>query len=151
MTSNTDLQLIQYTTIHRTYTRTLSLSLALSLTVAKKTILLNWKSKNSININHWINLLLEHIPMEKNTIYNNNSFHRKKVHISLLDGPVPHTYLKHLKTHDNLTRTRTHTHSYLFIYLCVPFYIYVPCALPFFSLINLLLYIYYILSLFSLS
>ena len=47
-------------------------SLLISFTVAKKTILLNWKSKNSININHWINLLLEHISMEKITAYNNN-------------------------------------------------------------------------------
>lgn len=36
-------------------------SLLISLTVAKKTILLNWKSKNSINTNHWTNLLSEYM------------------------------------------------------------------------------------------
>ena len=48
-------------------------SLLISLTVAKKTILLNWKSKNSININHWTNLLSECISMEKITAHNKNN------------------------------------------------------------------------------
>ena len=36
-----------------------------ALAIAKKTILLNWKNKQSININHWLNLLIEYISMEK--------------------------------------------------------------------------------------
>ena len=32
-----------------------------SLTIAKKTILQNWKSKQSININHWTNSLNQYI------------------------------------------------------------------------------------------
>lgn len=41
--------------------------LLISLTLAKKTILLKWKSKQSLNINHQINLLLDLISIEKIT------------------------------------------------------------------------------------
>lgn len=40
-------------------------ALSTALTIAKKTILVNWKNKQTININHWLNLLLEHITNEK--------------------------------------------------------------------------------------
>lgn len=40
--------------------------LLISLTIAKKIIFQNWKNKNACNITHWINLLSEHILIEKN-------------------------------------------------------------------------------------
>lgn len=36
-----------------------------ALTIAKKTILVNWKDKKALNINHWLNILTEHISLEK--------------------------------------------------------------------------------------
>ena len=36
-----------------------------ALTIAKKTILVNWKDNKVLNINHWLNLLTEHISLEK--------------------------------------------------------------------------------------
>ena len=36
-----------------------------ALTIAKKTILVNWKDKKALNITHWLNLLTEHISLEK--------------------------------------------------------------------------------------
>jgi len=42
------------------------------LTIAKKVILQNWKSKNHIHINHWTNLLIEYITFEKITYTNKN-------------------------------------------------------------------------------
>lgn len=35
-----------------------------ALTIAKKTILMNWKTRNKIHINHWKNLLTDYITME---------------------------------------------------------------------------------------
>lgn len=35
-----------------------------SLTIAKKTILINWKSRNTIHLTHWKNLLIDHISLE---------------------------------------------------------------------------------------
>lgn len=46
--------------------------LLISLTIAKKVILQNWKSKNHIHINHWTNLLIEYITFEKITYTNKN-------------------------------------------------------------------------------
>ena len=39
-------------------------TLLVALAVAKKTILINWKSKNNIHISIWKNLLLDHISLE---------------------------------------------------------------------------------------
>ena len=39
--------------------------LLVALAIAKKTILLNWKTKQSLNINQWRNLLIEYIFLEK--------------------------------------------------------------------------------------
>lgn len=39
--------------------------LLIALTIAKKTILMNWKSRKKINITIWKNLLFEHITMEQ--------------------------------------------------------------------------------------
>ena len=36
-----------------------------ALSIAKKTILVNWKDKKALNITHWLNLLTEHISFEK--------------------------------------------------------------------------------------
>ena len=36
-----------------------------ALAIAKKTILVNWKDKKALNITHWLNLLAEHISLEK--------------------------------------------------------------------------------------
>ncbi len=44
---------------------TSSRTLSIALTIAKKTILMNWKSRKKINIAIWKNLLIEHISMEK--------------------------------------------------------------------------------------
>ena len=38
--------------------------LLVALTIAKKTILLNWKSRNSLNLAQWKNLLSEYISLE---------------------------------------------------------------------------------------
>ncbi len=37
----------------------------IALILAKKAILQHWKTKQSLNINHWLNLLLEHMVMER--------------------------------------------------------------------------------------
>ena len=42
-----------------------SKSLLVALTIAKKTILMNWKSKHTITISHWKNLLLDYISLDK--------------------------------------------------------------------------------------
>lgn len=47
-------------TLHPTYIKLL----LVALTIAKKTILVNWKSKTKINIQQWKNLLIDHISME---------------------------------------------------------------------------------------
>ena len=39
----------------------------ISLPLAKKAILLNWKDRSKISINHWLNLLAEHSNLEKIT------------------------------------------------------------------------------------
>ena len=41
--------------------------LLIALTIAKKTILINWKSKQAINIKHWKNLLANYISGENRT------------------------------------------------------------------------------------
>ena len=38
-----------------------------SLTIAKKTILLNWKDRTKISVTHWLNLLTDHSNLEKLT------------------------------------------------------------------------------------
>ena len=43
----------------------LSQSVLVALTIAKKTILMNWKNKQSLNISQWLNLLSEFISLEK--------------------------------------------------------------------------------------
>lgn len=45
-------------------------SILTSLTIAKKIILQNWKSKQTININHWINSLTLYITTSLTTAYN---------------------------------------------------------------------------------
>lgn len=47
--------------------------LLISLTIAKKVIVQNWKSKKSCHITHWINLLTEYISIEKITAYKKNN------------------------------------------------------------------------------
>lgn len=42
----------------------------ISLTIAKKVILLNWKSKSCLHINQWANLIIEYISLEKITFTN---------------------------------------------------------------------------------
>ncbi|XP_051807419.1 uncharacterized protein LOC127534961 isoform X1 [Acanthochromis polyacanthus] len=49
-----------------------SQSLLVVLAIAKKTILVNWKNKQSLNINLWLNLLINHISMEKISASNKN-------------------------------------------------------------------------------
>lgn len=44
-----------------------------ALTIAKKTILINWKNRNDTNITHWKNLLIEHISLEYSPIPTQNS------------------------------------------------------------------------------
>ena len=44
---------------------TLSQSVLVSLAIAKKTILLNWKNKQSLNITQWQNLLIDYILLDK--------------------------------------------------------------------------------------
>ncbi|KAJ0000658.1 hypothetical protein NQD34_012500 [Periophthalmus magnuspinnatus] len=44
-------------------------SLLTSLTIAKKIILQNWKSKQSMNIKHWSNSLIHHISTSQMTAY----------------------------------------------------------------------------------
>ena len=46
--------------------------LLVALTIAKKTILLNWKSRKKINISQWFNLLIQHILMEQESAQQNN-------------------------------------------------------------------------------
>ncbi len=41
--------------------------LLISLTIAKKVIFQNWKSKSSCHITHWTNLLIEYISIERIT------------------------------------------------------------------------------------
>ena len=36
-----------------------------AIAIAKKTILVHWKDKKALNIIHWLNLLTEHISLEK--------------------------------------------------------------------------------------
>uniref|UniRef100_A0A3Q1CLT5 Reverse transcriptase domain-containing protein n=1 Tax=Amphiprion ocellaris TaxID=80972 RepID=A0A3Q1CLT5_AMPOC len=36
-----------------------------AIAIAKKTILVNWKDKKALNITHWLNLLTEHISLER--------------------------------------------------------------------------------------
>ena len=47
--------------------------LLISLTIAKKIIFQNWKSKHSCHITHWTNLLSEHISIEKITACKTNN------------------------------------------------------------------------------
>ncbi len=37
----------------------------IALIIVKKSILQHWKTKQLLNINHWLNLLLEHMVMER--------------------------------------------------------------------------------------
>lgn len=47
-------------------------SLLVALTIARKTILMNWKSRNSIHIRHWKNLLTDYISLENTNSSDNN-------------------------------------------------------------------------------
>ena len=49
---------------------TFSRILSIALTITKKTILMNWKSRNKINITIWKNLLIEYISMVFDIIWN---------------------------------------------------------------------------------
>lgn len=44
-----------------------------SLTIAKKVVFKNWKSRNSCHINHWFNLMSEHILTEELIAQKNNN------------------------------------------------------------------------------
>ena len=59
-------------------------------TIVKKIILQNWKSKKSCHITHWINLLTEHISIERITA-------SKKNNISVFNETW-NTFLTHLNT-----------------------------------------------------
>uniref|UniRef100_A0A0E9WLS5 Uncharacterized protein n=1 Tax=Anguilla anguilla TaxID=7936 RepID=A0A0E9WLS5_ANGAN len=45
----------------------------MTLTIAKKTILMNWKSRSTINMALWKNLLIDYISVEKLSTSSNNS------------------------------------------------------------------------------
>lgn len=45
--------------------KTESQPILVALAIAKKTILVHWKDKHTLNVNHWQNLLIEHISLER--------------------------------------------------------------------------------------
>ncbi len=47
--------------------------LLISLTIAKKVILQNWKTKNAIHTSHWLNYLTEYISLEKLSAHKRNN------------------------------------------------------------------------------
>ncbi|KAI2645914.1 LINE-1 retrotransposable element ORF2 protein [Labeo rohita] len=62
--------------------------LLMSLAIAKKTILLNWKNKCQISVTQWIHLLREHIIQEQHTTKTQNQLLRFNTTFSPLFSPL---------------------------------------------------------------
>ena len=59
--------------------------LLVALTIAKKTILMNWKSKNDIHLAHWKNLLIDYISLENTPPSLSNTTQHHAIWSSLTD------------------------------------------------------------------
>lgn len=65
--------------------------LLVALTIAKKTILLNWKSRKKITISQWFDLLTQQISMEQQSAVQKNQLEEfKKIYSTILNSiPLP--------------------------------------------------------------